>query len=241
VAKVQAERKEVERPAASTKPPALALRRVEGKIAKLTKREGELGEEVKAIEAKLDQLRATREKAQRDLAQAREQAKDYRAAMVAHRLREGGVPSVEVLRSSLAVPAVFMGTEYESRLQQMLDDVGSFATKMHEVAVAQAEKTSTSGAADASQQLAKRARSSDAAIEQVDASDSDVDSSGDLGDEWADGPAKGGDADMGGQAADGQAVGLGAVGDGDGKWRVATRRRRGHRGEAFASGRGSCG
>jgi hypothetical protein len=53
-----------------------------------------------------------------------------------------------------------MGTEYESRLQQMLDDVGSFVTRMHEVAVAQAEKTSTSGTADAPQQPAKRARRS---------------------------------------------------------------------------------
>ena len=111
---------------------------------------------------------------------------------------------------------------------------------MHEVAVAQAEKSAAIGAADASQQPAKRPRASDVGIEQVDASDSDVDSSGDLGDEWADGPAKGGDAYMGDQAAAGQAVGLGDD-DGDDKWMVATRRRRGHGGDACASGSGSSG
>ena len=122
----------------------------------------------------------------------------------------------------------------------MLDDVGSFVTKMHEVAVAQAEKTAASGAVDASQQPAERPRASDGGIEQVDASDSDVDSSGDLGDEWADGPTKGDDAYMGDQAAFGQAVGLGDD-NGDDKWRVATRRRRGHKGDACANGSGSCG
>ena len=164
---------------------------------------------------------------------ARDKEKDYRAALVAHGLRGGGVPSVEVLRSSLAVPAVFTGTESESRLRQMLDDVGTFVTKMHEVAATQAEQGAEAAAVVATKQPAKRARASDTAIEQVEASDSDVDS---LGDEWADGPGKGDDVAMDDQAESGQTVGLGVVGDGGGKRSVATRRGRGRRGGASASG-----
>ena len=78
------------------------------------------------------------------------------AALVAHGLRGGGVPNVEVLRSSLAAPAVFVDAEYETRLRQMLDDVGSFVTKMHEVAATQAEQAAEAAAAGATTQPAKR-------------------------------------------------------------------------------------
>ena len=57
MAKVKAERKELAGPTAgAARSPALALRKVEGKIAKLTKRETEVGAEIESMEQKLVQL-----------------------------------------------------------------------------------------------------------------------------------------------------------------------------------------